>query len=204
MAESGAGSDENPAGRTVAGLVSLGLYFYAAMMAAALVWRMGFYGESILFASAADEIVGVSPLRDFSVGLGAGLALVVVSLGWAWASRTGRALASELAALMGPLGVPNALLLALASGLAEEMFFRGALQPRAGLWLASFLFACVHFVPRRPLLPWTLFAAAAGLVFGWLFEWTGNLIAPITAHVVVNAVNLPLLERYFSPPAGKG
>ncbi|MDG2335495.1 MAG: CPBP family intramembrane metalloprotease [Myxococcota bacterium] len=203
MSEAGGGGDANPPGRTVAGLVSMGLYFYAVVMVVALVWRMGFYGESIIFASEADEIIGISPLRDFSIGLGAGLALVAVSLGWAWSSRTGRALASELATLMGPLGVPNALLLALASGLAEEMFFRGALQPRVGLWLASFLFACVHFVPRRPLLPWTLFAAGAGLVFGWLFEWTGNLIAPITAHVVVNAVNLPLLERYFAPSAEK-
>jgi len=183
----------------------MGLYFYAAVMAAALIWRMGFYRESILYASAGDRIAGVSPLWDLSVGLAAGLALVAVSLGWTVATRSGKALASELAALMGPLGLPNALLLALASGLAEEMFFRGALQPRVGLWLATLLFACVHFVPRRPLLPWALFAAAAGLVFGGLFEWTGNLIAPVTAHVVVNGINLPLLERYFRhPTSGEG
>ena len=109
----------------------------------------------------------------------------------------GSALARDLAAAIGPLGIPNALLLAFASGLAEEMFFRGALQPRVGLVAASVLFACMHFVPRRTLLPWTIFALGAGLLFGALFTWTGNLLAPVTAHIVVNAVNLPLLERRF-------
>ncbi|MCS5634940.1 MAG: CPBP family intramembrane metalloprotease, partial [Myxococcota bacterium] len=102
---------------------------------------------------------------------------------------------------LGPIGVPNAVLLAFASGIAEEMFFRGALQPRVGLVAASVLFALLHFLPRRALWPWTVFALAAGLLFGGLFQWTGNLIAPVTAHIVVNAVNLPVLERRFGQAA---
>ena len=105
----------------------------------------------------------------------------------------GRALAEAV----GPVSVPNLVLLALASGLAEEMLFRGALQPRVGLVLASLLFGCVHFVPRREFLPWTVFAILAGLLFGAIFEWTGNLIAPVVAHILVNGVNLPLLMRRY-------
>ena len=39
----------------------------------------------------------------------------------------------------------------------------------------------------------------AGLLFGVLFEWTGNLIAPATAHVVVNGLNL----RWMAERAGR-
>ena len=54
----------------------------------------------------------------------------------------------------------------------------------------------------RPLiefLPWTGFAIGAGFLFGALFVWTGNLLAPVTAHVVVNGVNLPRLVRRYGP-----
>jgi hypothetical protein len=105
---------------------------------------------------------------------------------------------------LGPLSVPDALLLASASGLAEELFFRGALQPVVGWVGASVLFGALHFVPRREFLPWTAFAIGAGLVFGWLVEWTGHLTAAVVAHTLVNGVNLPRLVREYgagvSPP----
>lgn len=182
-------------------VVRAGLSFYAVMMAVALVWRMGFYGEPILFVSTFDESAGVNLLVDLGLGLGAGGGLVAVSFFAVDRTRWGREMAVELASALGPIGVPNAVLLAFASGMAEEMFFRGALQPRVGLVAASLLFALLHFLPRRALWPWTVFALAAGLLFGGLFQWTGNLIAPVTAHIVVNAVNLPVLERRFGQAA---
>jgi hypothetical protein len=81
------------------------------------------------------------------------------------------------------------------SGFAEEAFFRGALQPQVGLVIASLIFGVVHFVPRREFLPWTAFAIAAGFLFGWLFDTTGNLVAPVVAHASINAVNLWLLSN---------
>ena len=179
-------------------LVRVGLYFYAAVMAAALIWRVGFCGEPIFFATAVDRAAGASPVQDLALGLLVGAAIVIVSFLSVVYTDWGSALAREMAATIGPLGTPNALLLAFASGLAEEMFFRGALQPRVGLVAASLLFACVHFIPRRALLPWTAFAGIAGFVLGGLFVWTGNLIAPVTAHILINAVNLPLLEHRFA------
>jgi membrane protease YdiL (CAAX protease family) len=69
-------------------------------------------------------------------------------------------------------------------------------------WLAaSLLFGCAHLVPRREMLPWTGFAVLAGLLFAGLFIWTGNLVAPICAHVLVNAVNLPALTRRYGSTA---
>ena len=107
----------------------------------------------------------------------------------------GAALARELALALGPLTLTECAALAALSGFAEEAFFRGALQPRLG-WLAtSVVFGLAHWAPRRTLWPWTGFALLAGGVLGALFAVTGNLVAPVTAHAVINAVNLRLLTR---------
>lgn len=76
---------------------------------------------------------------------------------------------------------------------AEEAFFRGILfswikslgYRRLALWGTSLLFAAVHgnMVGFIPLM---LLAVALAL----LYEATGNLLAPITAHAVFNAANL--------------
>jgi membrane protease YdiL (CAAX protease family) len=191
---------EPPQAEGAAGLVRIGLYFYGAMMAVALVWRVGFYGESILYASASDEAAGLHLVRDSLIGLTAGAAVVLASRIMTRATDWGEAMARALGESLGRVSIPDALLLAAASGLGEELFFRGALQPRVGLMVATLLFGCVHFVPRRELLPWTGFAIAAGALFGVTFEWTGNIVAPVVAHTVVNAVNLPLLSREYGDP----
>jgi len=86
-----------------------------------------------------------------------------------------------------------AVVAVLLAPLAEELLFRGILYPaikRAGfrrlaLWGTSFLFALIHMnlVTFAPLL---LFALTLTL----LYERTGNLLAPITAHAVFNILNL--------------
>jgi membrane protease YdiL (CAAX protease family) len=184
-------------------LVRAGLLFYGLMLAVGLVWRMGFYGEPILFASQEAAAQRVRWGRDLGLGVAAGLGVVGVSHVFTEWTRSGEALARALAGTIGVVAVPDLLLLAMASGLGEELLFRGALQPRVGLVWASLLFGCVHFVPRREFLPWTIFAILAGFLFGALFAWTGNLIAPVVAHTIVNGVNLPLLvKRYGADAAG--
>jgi len=80
---------------------------------------------------------------------------------------------------------------------AEELLFRGILYPaikQAGfpglaLWGTSLLFAGIHanlgiFVPLLLL----------ALVLAQLYERTGNLLAPIAAHVLFNGLNF---ARFF-------
>jgi membrane protease YdiL (CAAX protease family) len=130
---------------------------------------------------------------DVGIGAVAGMGVIRLSRELTLRTRWGEALADALAGAIGRLSVGKCIVLALASGVSEEAFFRGALQPLVGLLAASVIFGLAHFAPRRDLWPWTLFAAATGLLMGLLFEWTGNLIAPTVAHVVINAVNLRLL-----------
>jgi len=167
-----------------------GLLFYGAMAVVAVVWRVGWYGEDIASP-------GPGPARPWlecvAWGVGAGLAVVGVSGVLSRATRWGRELSREMAAMLHGLRVPDAILLAFASGLAEELLFRGALQPRVGLWLAGLLFGLVHLVPRAVFLPWTVFAVLSGWLLGALFEATGSLLAPVVAHTVVNGINLPRL-----------
>lgn len=89
---------------------------------------------------------------------------------------------------------------------AEELLFRGILYPgikqagypRLAFWGTSFVFAVIHlnlptFVP--------LFLLALALT--WLYEKTDNLLAPVVAHTLFNAMNfllfysLPWAEENF-------
>ena len=84
----------------------------------------------------------------------------------------------------------------LLAPLGEEVLFRGVIYPwikqlgfrRLALWLTSILFAAVH-VNLLNFLP--LFALA--IVLTLLYEHTNNLLAPITAHALFNAMNFAML-----------
>lgn len=86
---------------------------------------------------------------------------------------------------------------------AEELLFRGILYPtikrfgypRLALWGTSLLFAVIHFN-----LPTFLPLLALALALTWLYEKSGNLLAPIAAHTLFNALNflIFLYEPRFS------
>jgi membrane protease YdiL (CAAX protease family) len=137
---------------------------------------------------------------DAAVGAAAGLALLAC---WEALRRllpAARGLEERLGELLGGITAPQAIALAALSGFAEELFFRGAVQGAVGWLAASLLFALLHSGPGRELRLWTLFALCAGLLFGALMLWRGNLLAPALAHFVVNAVNLFRLRG--TPPPG--
>jgi hypothetical protein len=138
------------------------------------------------------------------VGLLAGGIVILLSNEMTRRTAWGEELARALASLLGPLRWRECALLALVSGVAEEAFFRGAVQPHVGLLAASVIFGLAHLAPQRELWPWTGFTLLAGLLLGWLFEATGNLIAPVVAHALINAVNLRLLSvRYGGGAPGE-
>jgi len=134
----------------------------------------------------------LSPL----LGLIAGLAVVLLSRlavrRFAWA----RALHREFRSLLGPITGREILIMALASAIGEELLFRGALQPWIGIWPQAVIFALLHIGPRRNFLPWTASALALGVVFGYMFETTGDLGGPIVAHFTINYLNLQFIARH--------
>jgi membrane protease YdiL (CAAX protease family) len=178
-------------------LVRIALVFYAAMFAAAVLWA-ALAGDPLFYASAAAERRGVAPLLDLAAGALAAGIVIFLTREFTRRSRWGEELARELGSLLGPLALADCLLLAAASGVAEEALFRGALQPRVGLVAASLIFGLAHFAPKRELVPWTVFSIGAGFLLGALFDATGNLLAPVVAHVLINAVNLRMIATRYA------
>jgi membrane protease YdiL (CAAX protease family) len=93
----------------------------------------------------------------------------------------------------------NLITIALLPAIAEELIFRGVFQKifsnifksgHVGIWFTAFLFSTIHFqffgfIPRFIL----------GLVFGYLFFWSGTLWLPVISHFVNNA--FPVILAYI-------
>lgn len=132
-----------------------------------------------------------------SVGLGLALGVVVVALTprlverFEWA----RALQHEMKEVVGVLTRGQVLWLALSSGVAEELFFRGAMQPVLGLWFTSLIFGAVHVGPNRVFVAWAAWACVMGVLLGAIFEVTGVLWGAVLAHVWINYRNMRFIQR---------
>lgn len=109
---------------------------------------------------------------------------------WGWAKM----LHSDLRPVVRDAGDGTILVLGIASGVAEELFFRGLLTPLLGLVLSSVAFGAVHQLRGRAGLVWSAWAAVMGLLFGGLFVATGSLLGPIVAHAAINVLNLRFLR----------
>jgi len=93
----------------------------------------------------------------------------------------------------------NLFSLALMPAIAEEFLFRGVFQRifarlfrsrHLAIWITAFIFSAIHFqffgfLPRFIL----------GLIFGYLYLWSGTLWLPVTAHFVNNA--FPVIFSYL-------
>lgn len=100
----------------------------------------------------------------------------------------------------------NLAAMALVPALCEEALFRGILQQlfcrslrsaHAGIWITAIIFSTIHFqfygfLPRLIL----------GLIFGYIFFWTGNLWNAIAAHFTNNATLLLISCFTELSPAG--
>jgi membrane protease YdiL (CAAX protease family) len=184
--------EDEPGGPRVSLLPMAGV-FYGLMFAAALIWG-AVEGRPPVFAPGGREVDWVA---DPALGIGIGVLVVGISELITRFTRWGERTAAILGEMLGRIGVGDAVWLALASAIAEELLFRGAIQPHLGLVGTSVLFGVAHLAPRRELLPWTLMAVGAGFLLGGLFELTGNVLAPIAAHFTVNAFNLRQLSKRF-------
>ena len=165
--------------------------FYLLLATAGIVWvglREGPIPVELFFDSSRWWI-------DLALGVLVGALLIAFSWGAETVVPAARGLRDMLVARLGRLPSDEILGIAVLSGFAEELFFRGAVQGSLGLLWATLLFAVLHAGPGRGMVAWALFAAVAGLAFGGIMEWTGNLLAPITAHMLVNAVGLWRLGR---------
>ena len=104
--------------------------------------------------------------------------------------------------LFAHVGLPAILAGGLLAGLGEETFFRGVLQRELGILPAALLFALAH--AGRGLTLFTIWAFIEGLVFGALYQLSGNLLVPMLVHGIHDSAGM-FFGRYifgrYLPPA---
>jgi membrane protease YdiL (CAAX protease family) len=158
-------------------------------------------------------IFGCAPFADASFGIRAATIGVAAAIPpfcfFYWTLRSGvpgvvrhRQMMEEvIRPLLGSWSVVQLAVISLFAGVCEEALFRGAIQgsltQRMGTWwaliLASMAFGAAH------LITWTyaIIVVFIGLYLGLLWLWTGNLVAPITAHAVYDFVALVYFLRFY-------
>ena len=162
---------------------------YLALGAVALVWA-DLRGHPNVWHLGGKEPALSMTFAGILGGLAAGLLLVFASRMALYRFDWARALHREMRHMLFPLAEAEIVVLAAASSVGEEMFFRGALLPVVGVLASSAMFALLHIGPKARHLPWTVSSFGAGLLFGGMFVWTGDLTGPVLAHFLINFLNL--------------
>lgn len=177
--------------------------FYAALVVVGFFWHAVGQGDNNVWANEAGRggwrILG-TPLLGIALGLFIVQLFRALELHMAWLSE----LHHEFRAIFGRPHDDELVLLAAASALGEEIFFRGAMLDAWGLGWSSAVFALLHIPPRRNLWPWTASSLALGLLLGWITVETGNLGAAVAAHFVINLQNLRYITRHRPRMAVRG
>ena len=181
--------------RTNPRFVGLAAAFYGILVLLAVLWNF-LRGRELL--ALGSPFVGIS--------LGVCAAAVTVSLGLLLyrVLPVMRKLAAELAPeVVDGANKRDLVLVSIFSGVGEEALFRGALQPEIGIVISSLVFGLVHIGPDRRYLVWTFWAVFAGFLFGWLYEVSGGLTAPVVAHACHNAATFLIWKRSRGDATGE-
>ena len=156
----------------------------------------------------------VLTMTDLALGLAGVLVYAVYNALFAVVlrgSRAGKALLEWMskrnATMFGKLPLSTMFVMAALAGPCEELIFRGWLQPVVGIWIASLLFAVLHFLPSRYKwshpITWGMVALyfPVGLAVGWLYAWRGNLLGPMVMHSLSDSLGLLFLARAIAARA---
>lgn len=161
------------------------------------------YSQSILLTCLV-VIIFMIP-NTFFIDWNANLSLPEFMKGFENWARQKEDLAAEATSLLTTFDSLNQFIfafvvMAILAGVGEELVFRGMLQPElqratgnihAAIWISAILFSAIHvqffgFIPRMLL----------GVLFGYLYYWSGNILIPMLAHFVNNGFSLIMVYLY--------
>ncbi|WP_455661255.1 CPBP family intramembrane glutamic endopeptidase [Pradoshia sp.] len=130
------------------------------------------------------QIDGLSLLLGFAAGL-AVVAIDLAGMNYLPASYYDDGGINER--VFQSISVPKIFLLTALIAIGEEVLFRGVIQANWGIWVASGIFAVIHV---RYLSHWYLFLniCLLSLFIGYIFEVTGNLLATVIMHFVIDLI----------------
>jgi len=184
----------------------------ARLIPVVLATQAGLAGAALLGAQVAGvRFTWGRPVRDVLVGGLVAAALAAANLwllerpGGGWRPmRT--AIDEVLIPTFVGLSRRQVVILSVAAGVGEELFFRGFLQPLAGLVAAALAFGAAHVAGAR-MVAFGVWAAAMGLVLGGLVVATGGIVASMTAHTCYDVLAFNYLStqgRRRMPSRGSG
>jgi uncharacterized protein len=183
------------------------------------VLRTFTYAVLALGAATVAATLGHDPLTTHSaLGLSGGFALATsLVMGGLFAGATivttrvmlrtqpwARALHADLRPAVRYASGRGIVGMALASGIAEELVFRGLLVPIVGIVVSSVAFGLLHQVRGQARWAWALWAGITGFFLASIFVLTGSLAGPVVAHVAINLVNLRYLRDTDVGGSGDG
>jgi membrane protease YdiL (CAAX protease family) len=176
--------------------------FYLGLALVGFLWHAIAQEDNDCWRAADTTVIELlwTPLLGLALGLAVVAAFRVMERRFVWLP----ALHREFRSILGRPSGSEILLLAAASSLGEEIFFRGAMLDAWGPWVSSLVFALLHVPPRRDLWPWTVSAGLLGLALAWLTTATGNLGPAVVAHFVINFINLAYITRRAPAIAVRG
>lgn len=177
-------------------LIKKSTVVYGVMAAGGLA-AMAFFHDSIstafLWPSAPMEMG-----RLIASGLTAAGVLLVLSYFFEDWFESFRELKSIIMQVLGKVSIPMAIYLSFVTSVGEELLFRGAIQPFAGLILTSVLFGMLHMGHKGLVSAWSIWALIAGFLLGWMYEETTSIWPPLIAHFGVNMVSILNLRRAYN------
>ncbi len=136
-------------------------------------------------------------IHDWLAGIGIGILLYIFSIigTMIWASLVPAEIIAEQTAASQQLfqafsgSLIFGVILALLTGISEEILFRGALQPIFGLITTSFFFTVIHI--QYTLTPAILILFIITLGFGWARNYISTTTSVI-AHAIYNFIPILL------------
>ncbi len=78
------------------------------------------------------------------------------------------------------------------AGFGEELLFRGVIQAKLGIVVASIIFGLLHFITPA----YCVIATIMGFYMGFLFQYYDSLLVPVQLHFVYDLGALILLRYY--------
>lgn len=176
-------------------LLRVATIFYSAMILIGL--SISFWWHKSFFKAFSINHSPYEWLRIAGAGILVTLILIILSHFFEEWFESFRVLKKTVTMLLGPCSKLSIVYLALLSAFGEEIFFRSAIQPFAGIIITSVLFGVLHLGPEGKISAWTIWAVIAGFLLGWIYKGTESLWPPVLAHFLVNAVSLYSVRRSF-------
>ncbi len=104
-------------------------------------------------------------------------------------------LLTDVKPMFSTMSVLDLLIISLLAGVAEELLFRGVLQVKYGIAVASVLFGLAHAVS----VAYVVVTVIMGLYIGLIYRVSGSLLPPIQMHFIYDFAALLYLRYYWHP-----